>query len=106
MSRSQHFAVRALLVTELVINNVIADICIDSFFFYNLKRRCGIFVSLTGPGPAYGLRTAVGTADHCPTKTKAPAYTIGRKYNSMYRPITVFVVQGDPFIFSTEEEDE
>lgn len=44
------------------------------------KKKIMLYSMYKSPGPAYGLRTALGTKEHCLTKTQAPAYTIGRKY--------------------------
>ncbi|XP_076390916.1 ciliary microtubule associated protein 1A-like [Megachile rotundata] len=40
---------------------------------------------LKGPGPIYKLRTLVGYEDHCPSRTRGPAYTI--------RPFTQFHIE-------------
>jgi hypothetical protein len=46
------------------------------------KKKDGIvlYSMYRGPGPAYRLKTSIGTKDHCLTKSQAPAYTIGQKY--------------------------
>ena len=105
MGTSQGFELHNFLPLPLTVqpnNNCSADLSSVSTDGATRKLFCFVpfsydRVAVSGPGPAYGLKTSIGTKDHCLTKSQSPAYSMGHKYQGHIHCVKLIFLKKSTF---------